>query len=92
MDATITCSYANPMVLDKGVLALATSKDSGAFQFGSSTCSALSQGSSTTSTVQSVYDGFTYGEIVISFFAFAAVLILAYAFLWFSVKGFKIRQ
>jgi hypothetical protein len=81
------------MVLTKGVLALATSKDSGAFQFGSSTCATtLSEGSSITSTVQSVYDGFTYGEIVISVFAFAAVLILAYAFLWFSVKGFKIRQ
>jgi hypothetical protein len=54
------------MVLSSGSLNPASSSDSGAFQFGSSTCMTL-YGEST-STDLSYYNGFSYGEIVISTF------------------------
>jgi hypothetical protein len=78
------------MILDSGVLNPASSSDSGSFQFGSSTC--LTVYGQSTSTDSSYYNGFTYGEIVISAFLVIILLILAYGFFWFSVKGFKIRQ
>ncbi len=89
-NATTTCSYSNPLVLTKGILNPATSHDSGAFQFGSSTCITL-YGQST-STDPSYYNGFTYGEIVISVFLVLILLTMLYSFFWFSVKGVKIRQ
>jgi len=78
------------MVLNEGLLNLATSTDSGAFEFGSSTCVTL-YGEST-STDSSYYNGFTYGEIVISVFLVIILLTAIYSFFWFSVKGVKIRQ
>ncbi len=89
-DSTTTCSYSNPLVLTKGVLNPATDKDSGAFQFGSSTC--LTLYGQSTSTDPSYYNGFTYGEIVISVFLVIILLTTLYSFFWFSVKGVKIRQ
>jgi hypothetical protein len=89
-NSTTTCSYANPLVLTKGILNPATSKDSGAFQFGSSTC--LTLYGESTSTDPSYYNGFTYGEIVISAFLVIILLTTLYSFFWFSVKGVKIRQ
>ena len=90
MNATTTCSYSNPMVLTGGILNPATSTDSGAFQFGSSTC--LTLYGQSTSTDSSYYNGFTYGEIVISVFLLILVVAVLYSFFWFSVKGVKIRQ
>lgn len=78
------------MVLNEGLLNLATSTDSGAFEFGSSTC--LTLYGQSTSTDSSYYNGFTYGEIVISAFLVIILLITIHAFFWFSVKGIKIRQ
>lgn len=78
------------MVLNSGVLNPATSTDSGAFQFSSSTC--LTLYGQSTSTDSSYYNGFTYGEIVISAFLVIILFIILYAFFWFSVKGVKIRQ
>ena len=89
-NATTTCSYSNPLVLTKGVLNPASAKDSGAFQFGSSTC--LTLYGQNTSTDPSYYNGFTYGEIVISVFLVLILLTTLYSFFWFSVKGVKIRQ
>ena len=45
-----------------------------------------------TSTDTSYYNGFTYGEIVISVFLVIILLTAIYSFFWFSVKGIKIRQ
>ena len=45
-----------------------------------------------TSTDTSYYNGFTYGEIVLSTFSFLTLLLGAYAFFWFITKGFKIKQ
>jgi hypothetical protein len=78
------------MVLSSGSLNPASSSDSGAFQFGSSTCMTL-YGEST-STDLSYYNGFSYGEIVISTFLLILTIALLYSFFWFSVKGVKIRQ
>jgi hypothetical protein len=78
------------MVLTSGNLNPASSSDSGAFQFGSSTC--LTLYGQSTSTDPSYYNGFTYGEIVISVFLVIILLTVIYAFFWFSVKGVKIRQ
>jgi hypothetical protein len=89
-NSTTTCSYANPMVLTSGSLNPATTTDSGAFQFASSTCITL-YGEST-STDPSYYNGFTYGEIIISSFLLIILVAVLYSFFWFSVKGFKIRQ
>jgi hypothetical protein len=89
-NATTTCSYSNPLMLDKGALKIPAGNDSGAFQFGSSTCVTL-YGEST-STDPSYYNGFTYGEIVISVFLVLILLTALYGFFWFSVKGAKIRQ
>jgi hypothetical protein len=89
-NATTTCSYSNPLVLSGGNLNPASSSDSGAFQFGSSTCQTL-YGQST-STDPSYYNGFTYGEIIISVFLLILAIIVLYGFFWFSVKGVKIRQ
>ncbi len=89
-NATTTCSYANPLVLTKGTLNPATGNDSGVFQFGSSTC--LTLYGQSTSTDPSYYNGFTYGEIVISVFLVLILLTTLYSFFWFSVKGVKIRQ
>jgi hypothetical protein len=90
MNATTTCSYSNPMVLTSGVLNPATTTDSGSFQFASSTCVTL-YGQST-STDPSYYNGFTYGEIVISVFLLILTIAVIYSFFWFSVKGVKMRQ
>jgi hypothetical protein len=89
-NATTSCSYFNPMVLTGGVLNPASSSDSGAFQFGSSTC--LTLYGQSTSTDASYYNGFTYGEVVISVFLLILTIIVLYSFFWFSVKGVKIRQ
>jgi hypothetical protein len=78
------------MVLAGGILNPATSTDSGAFQFGSSTC--LTLYGQSTSTDSSYYNGFTYGEIVISVFLLIILVAVLYSFFWFSVKGVKIRQ
>jgi hypothetical protein len=89
-NATTTCSYSNPLVLTGGELNPATSTDSGFFQFGSSTC--LTLYGQSTSTDSSYYNGFTYGEIVISVFLLILTIAVIYGFFWFSVKGVKIRQ
>jgi hypothetical protein len=78
------------MVLSGGLLNPATSTDSGAFEFGSSTC--LTLYGQSTSTDSSYYNGFTYGEIVISALVVLILLITIHAFFWFSVKGVKLRQ
>lgn len=78
------------MVLNGGLLNPATSTDNGAFQFSSSTCFTF-YGQST-STDPSYYNGFTYGEIVISVFLVIILVAVLYGFFWFSVKGLKIRQ
>ncbi len=90
VNSTTTCSYANPLVLTKGALNPASGNDSGAFQFGSSTCTTLYAQS--TSTNPSYYNGFTYGEIVISVLLLLITVATLYSFFWFSVKGVKIRQ
>ncbi len=78
------------MVLNGGELNPASSSDSGAFQFSSSTC--LTLYGQSTSTDPSYYNGFTYGEIVISTFLLIITITVFYSFFWFSTKGFKIRQ
>jgi hypothetical protein len=89
-NSTTTCSYSNSLVLDKGALKIPAGNDSGAFQFGSSTCVTL-YGEST-STDPSYYNGFTYGEIVISVLLLLITVVALYSFFWLSVKGVKIRQ
>jgi hypothetical protein len=90
-NSTTTCSYANPLVIGHGVLRVATSGDDKVpFEFGSSTC-ATAYGVST-STDPSYYNGFTYGEIVISVFLLILTIGVIYSFFWFSVKGVKMRQ
>ena len=78
------------MVLTSGELNPATSTDSGFFQFSSSTC--LTLYGQSTSTDNSYYNGFTYGEIVISVFLLILTIVVIYSFFWFSVKGVKMRQ
>lgn len=89
-NATTTCSYSNPLVLDKGALKVPAGNDSGAFQFGSSTC--MTVYGQSTSTDPSYYNGFTYGEIVISVLLLLITIAALYSLFWFSVKGVKIRQ
>jgi hypothetical protein len=89
-NATKTCTYTNPAILDKGAIKTPNANDSGAFQFGSSTCFTI-YGQST-STDPSYYNGFTYGEIIISTFLLMIAITILYSFFWFSVKGFRVRQ
>ena len=44
------------------------------------------------STSPAYAGGFSYGEIVISVEVFGLLLIVAYAVLWFRVRGIRIRQ
>ena len=48
--------------------------------------------SSEASTSPAYASGFSYGEIVISVELFGLLLIVAYAVLWFRVRGIRIRQ
>jgi hypothetical protein len=89
-DSTTTCSYSNPLLLNKGALKVPAGNDSGAFQFGSSTC--LTLYGQNTSTDPSYYNGFTYGEIVISVLLLLITVAALYSFFWFSVRGLRIRQ
>ena len=90
MNSTTTCSYSNPLLLDKGALKIPAGNDSGAFQFGSSTC--LTLYGQSTSTDPSYYNGFTYGEVVISVLLLLITVAALYSFFWFSVKGVRIKQ
>lgn len=45
-----------------------------------------------TSTDPSYYNGFTYGEIVLTTLCLFIFLVVSYAFLWFRLKGVKINQ
>lgn len=57
---------------------------------GTITCATVYAQSSSTDPY--FYGGFTYGEIVITAFLFVIMLVACYQFLWFSVKGVKIKQ
>jgi len=83
MNATTTCSYSNPQNY-----AGAAPGSSEPFQFASSTCATLVDGSSTPAMI----DGFTYGEAVQSTFLVALFILAAYAFIWFTTHGVKIRR
>jgi len=90
-DSTTTCTYSNPLVIGHGVLRNATSGDDKVpFEFGSSTCATLY--GINTSTDPSYYNGFTYGEIVISVLVLLITVAVFYSFFWFSVRGVKIKQ
>lgn len=82
MNATTTCSYANPVNF-AGVAPAATEP----FQFASSTCY-----TDTGSSTPAMIDGFTYGEAVVATFVVGLFIMAAYAFLWFTSYGIKIRR
>ena len=67
-----------------------TSTCSGPDASGTILCSTIYAQS--TSTDPSYFNGFSYGEIVLSTFSFLSLLLGAYAFFWFITKGFKIKQ
>jgi hypothetical protein len=46
---------------------------------------------STTSTI-GIYNGFTYGEIMATFFLFMIFVILVYAFIFFWIKGLRVKS
>jgi len=75
------CSFYNPVYFDPN------HKLNG-FVFGSSTC--IFNTSATTSA--SYVSGFSYGDIVISFFSFLIFIILAYQFIFNWTRGIKIGK
>lgn len=83
MNATTTCSYSNPQNY-----AGAAPGAGEPFQFASSTCATLVDGSSTPAMI----DGFTYGEAVVATFVVGLFILGCYAFLWFTSYGIKIRR
>jgi hypothetical protein len=90
-NSTTTCSYSKPLVVGHGVLRDPVSGDDKVpFQFGSSTCVTLYGAS--TSTDPSYYNGFSYGEIIVSSFLLIILIAALYSFFWFSVKGVRIKQ
>lgn len=82
--ATTTCGYYAPVDYT-GAAPVASSTP---FAFASSTCNI----EYSTSTAQSVYFGFTYGELVISVFAFLIFVVVAYTALFNWVVGIKIKK
>lgn len=81
MNSTTSCSFYNPQEIG--------TSSSKTTQFASTTCS-TSYGYST-STNQSIYNGFTYGDVVISVFLFLLFSVSIYSFFYFKIKGFKVR-
>jgi hypothetical protein len=79
MNETWSCSYSNPVYFDPA-------HHNTGFAYASSTCSI--QASSSAAYVS----GFSYGEIVISFFAFMIFLVLAYQFIFNWTRGIKIGK
>jgi hypothetical protein len=82
--ATTTCQYGAPVDYS-GATPTASSTP---FAFSSSTCNI----EYSTSTFQSVANGFTYGEIVISVLVLMIFVVVAYSFFWSWVVGNKIKQ
>lgn len=46
---------------------------------------------SSTSTDQSIYNGFTAGEILADFFLFVIASVVVYQFFYFTLKGVKVK-
>jgi len=91
--STINCSFSNPLwILKSGEVRtlepLETAGTNANFQFASSTC-VITQNLATTT---SAYNGFTYGEIVISLFLFLILLQLVFSFFIAKFLGIKIHK
>jgi len=66
-------------------------------QISTTTCTAAGSGTVCITEVDAsssaLYaDGFSYGEIINSVLLLFIAVVAVYGFLWFSTKGFKIRQ
>lgn len=72
------CDFGGPRDLDPNV----AMQD---YEFSTSTCSLAAP----TSTVPSVVNGFSHGEILIFSGVFAIFFLALYAFYWFSTFGVK---
>lgn len=92
MIASSSCNFSAPIVVSGGdVVPLTSSTPDGTpFQFQAAACE--TEYVKATSSDQLAYNGFTYGEIIISVLLFFALVIIAYAFLWFTTRGVKIQQ
>jgi len=81
--STIQCNYFNPLNKEGN---FPDNKDF--WNYASSTC-IIEQN---TSSAVLDYNGFTYGEIIISFFAFLSFVVILYAVIFFTLRGIKIKQ
>jgi len=81
------CDFSNPVDYQGNAPALPTDL----WQFKNSTCVASSS-PATSSIDQFFIGGFSAGEIVNSIFLFLITLLLAYSFLFFWVRGIKIKK
>lgn len=78
--STTTCSFFNPVEL--------TSGEGGDYEFASSTCETITTGEATitsSSTNPLVYNGFTYGDIIISTFLFLIFMVGIFSAFWFGI-------
>lgn len=62
------------------------------WEYSSINCTATSTEEQSTSTIQSIENGFTYGEIVISFFLMSIFFVMFFSALFFAVRGIRIKN
>lgn len=93
LNSTTTCTYGTPLYWNNSQSSLlpldADLKDGYSFQFSNATCTTIYANS--TSTDISVYNGFSYGDIVNSLFLFLIATAIIYGFIWFSINKIKVK-
>jgi len=82
MNASTTCTFSDPVDFTGST----PSSTLDSFNFRTMSCA--TDYASTTET----QNGFTRGELVNGFFLLALLVVVAYAFLYFWVRGIKIKQ
>jgi len=86
--ATTTCVYSTPMSIDVGGGLIPPMTKNANFQFASSSCTTSYQDISldiASSSLPSVYNGFSYGEIIISLFMFMIFMVGIFSLFWFGI-------
>lgn len=93
VNSTTTCSFNEPVYWNGPDLQLkpldSTLASGGSFAYAEMKCATAYANS--TSTDVSVYNGFSYADIVLSVFLFIIMTILVYNFIWFSVNKLKVK-
>lgn len=89
MNASSTCTFSAPVDFQGNAPALPTD----IWNFSAENCDFTYEAASSTPASSSIetVNGFTKGELVIGYFLLALLILTAYAFLYFWVRGVKIR-